>query len=91
MKEPASSLLARLEEVYRSDSTYARVVPAPTLQEDRARIFRNGTPVPCDSFCGTVAAMLKGIVVDIEVRETACQWEGAQYCRFDASWRKTGA
>jgi hypothetical protein len=76
-----------LESGYRTDTTYGGVSPEAEKNVGRLRVFRTGSPVPCQYFVGVVKGLLQVFGVAGSVREIACQWEGGKSCCFEARWR----
>jgi hypothetical protein len=78
---------AILEKGYRQDTTYGGVSPEAEKLSGLMRVFRTGSPGPCQYFVGVIKGLLQCLgVVSGSVREVACQWEGAKSCCFEARW-----
>lgn len=77
-----------LERGYRTDTTYGSVSPAHEAGPGRVRIFRVGHPTPCAVFVGVIGGLFKVFGVEGSAAETACQWEGAATCCFEARWEQ---
>ncbi len=75
-----------LELGYRTDTTYGGISPAHEVEPGRVRIFRAGQPTPCAVFVGVIHGLLKVFGAEGSAAETACQWEGARACCFEARW-----
>ena len=80
---------ALLERASRQDSEYygGKQWPEPQVEPARAVMFRPGRPTACDAYVGIISGMLQSFGVECSVRETACLWQGAPFCTFEAVWR----
>jgi hypothetical protein len=78
-----------LERASRQDSGYYgdQQWPQPQLGAGRAVVFRPGRPTPCEAYVGILSGMLQSFGVEGSARETACLWQGAPFCTFEAVWR----
>ena len=77
-----------MEQGFREHTTYGGVSPAHEVQPGRVRLFRTNSPVPCHFFAGVIVGLFKVYGVEGTVEEVTCQWEGAESCCFEASWKE---
>jgi len=75
-----------LEQAYHAHTTYSDASPGPVIESTRALIYRKGSPLPCDYFVGVIDGLLRIFSVKATIRETACQWNGAPACCYEARW-----
>lgn len=76
-----------LERAYREDTNYDGVSQAHEVEPGCVRLHRKGSPLPCAYFVGVLKGVLTVFGVDGVARETACQWDGAPGCCFEARWK----
>jgi hypothetical protein len=75
-----------LERGYRQDTSYGGVSPEAERLSNLMRVFRSGSPLPCQYFVGVIKGLFQCFGTMGTVREVACQWEGAKSCCFEARW-----
>ena len=75
-----------LEQAFRADTTYGGVSPGLLAEAGRAKIYRKGSPLPCDFFVGVIKGLLTVFSVNGTVQEVECQWNGAPACCIEARW-----
>jgi len=77
-----------LEQAFRADTTYGGVSPGLLAEAGRAKIYRKGSPLPCDFFVGVIKGLLTVFSVNGTVQEVECQWNGAPACCIEARWTR---
>jgi len=75
-----------LEQAFRADTTYGGVSPGLLAEAGQAKVYRKGSPLPCDFFVGVIKGLLTVFSANGTVQEVECQWNGAPACCFEARW-----
>jgi hypothetical protein len=75
-----------LEQAYRDDTTYGGVSQGRDLEPGCARLYRKGSPLPCEYFVGVLKGVLRVFGARGSVQEVACEWEGRPSCCFEVRW-----
>jgi len=80
-----------LEQAFRGDTTYGGVSPGLQAEAGQAKVYRKGSPLPCDFFVGVLKRLLTVFSAAGSVEEVECQWKGAPACCFQARWTRMAA